>query len=411
MKTILVTAYAVNPYKGSENGMGWRFIDEIAKGYKVIAITRENNIPHVEKYLKEFPADHHQNMQFVGYDLPKHLRFWKRGGFGSLPYFYLWQRTMPAFIRRQGWAFDIAHNLNFHNDWMPSFLGKLGKPFIWGPIGHHPLIPKAYLKGIFPYKELLKDRFRWAIKQAFWRLSPSLKRAARTADVIFAMNKSVGDILPLAKDKICIMPSAGTEYVSWEGPSQAEGFEVLSVGRFVSLKGFDVTIRSFAAFVKQLGAAEQQRARLTLIGQGPYWEMLEQLAVDLGIADKVRFVAWVDRAELDHFYRTAHLFFFPSHEGAGMVVPEAFSYGLPVLCFDNCGPGEFVTDACGITVPYGQYHESVTTFAAHLKTLHADTPYREGLAQGARKRFLTFFDWAAKGKMLRAVYQEVLDKD
>ena len=40
---ILITAYAVNPYKGSEDGTGWNMIQEIAKYNNVIAITRKNN--------------------------------------------------------------------------------------------------------------------------------------------------------------------------------------------------------------------------------------------------------------------------------------------------------------------------------------------------------------------------------
>ena len=57
MKTILVTAYATNPFKGSEDGMGWNFVYEIAKHHKIIAITRENNQPHIDKYIKEIPQE------------------------------------------------------------------------------------------------------------------------------------------------------------------------------------------------------------------------------------------------------------------------------------------------------------------------------------------------------------------
>jgi len=41
-KTILITAYAVNPFKGSEDGTGWNISKEIAKEYNTIIITRKN---------------------------------------------------------------------------------------------------------------------------------------------------------------------------------------------------------------------------------------------------------------------------------------------------------------------------------------------------------------------------------
>ena len=56
MKTVLMTAYAVNPYKGSEDGMGWNFILQAARFQRVIAVTRRNNGPHIERYLAENPA-------------------------------------------------------------------------------------------------------------------------------------------------------------------------------------------------------------------------------------------------------------------------------------------------------------------------------------------------------------------
>jgi hypothetical protein len=56
MKTILATAYAVNPYKGSEDGMGWNMILQIARFQKVIAVTRENNEPKIAQYMKENPS-------------------------------------------------------------------------------------------------------------------------------------------------------------------------------------------------------------------------------------------------------------------------------------------------------------------------------------------------------------------
>ncbi|MCZ8285192.1 MAG: hypothetical protein O9353_07010, partial [Bacteroidia bacterium] len=98
MKTILASAYAVNPYKGSEDGMGWNFIYQIARFHKVIAVTRENNRPHIENFMKENPDFLYDNITFLYFDLPYWARFWKKGGKGALLYFYLWQRLLPLFV-------------------------------------------------------------------------------------------------------------------------------------------------------------------------------------------------------------------------------------------------------------------------------------------------------------------------
>jgi glycosyltransferase involved in cell wall biosynthesis len=119
----------------------------------------------------------------------------------------------------------------------------------------------------------------------------------------------------------------------------------------------------------------------------------------------VDFVDWVNRDQLLNYYRKASLFFFPSHEGAGMVVSEAMSCGLPVICFDNCGPGEFVDDQSGIKVPYGSYHHCIRLFSRALLRLHKNRQLLESLSAGAVNRFNTHFSWSVKGEQLQAIYQ------
>src|SRR4051794_25168361 len=134
MRTVLVTAYDVDPFKGSESGTGWNFIEQLSRFTRVIAITRENNRPHIEQYMREQGLSN-STLDFRYFDLPRWARFWKKGPRGSSMYFYLWQVVMPWFVRRQSLRFDIAHNLNFHADWAPTLLWCLGRPTIWGPIG------------------------------------------------------------------------------------------------------------------------------------------------------------------------------------------------------------------------------------------------------------------------------------
>ena len=48
MKTILVSAYAWEPLKGSEQGVGWNWVLQMAKDHKVHVITRANNQKVIE---------------------------------------------------------------------------------------------------------------------------------------------------------------------------------------------------------------------------------------------------------------------------------------------------------------------------------------------------------------------------
>lgn len=407
MKTILVTAYAIHPLKGSEDGTAWNLVLQIARHRQVILITRKNNVAPIKEYLAQNEISQVTNLHIIGYDLPYYLRFWKRGGFGALPYFYLWQRTLPNFIKKQRFNFDLVHNLNFHNDWTPSFLHQLGKPLIWGPIGHHPKIPKEFVEPIWGWQAYLKDRVFWLIKCLFWRFSSALRRSAERSAAILPINTSVGERINLDLEKSFVFPAVGAVVNDLPRTNDPERFEVLSVGRFVPIKGFDLTLRSFARFWRSLAAERQKRTRLTLVGKGPLESQLRALSRDLGIESAVSFVNWMPQAELMQRYQSSDVLLFPSHEGAGMVVPEAMAYGLPVICLDNCGPGEFVNESCGLKAPYNTYDETIYALSCHLNRLFESQSLRESLSVGARWRVKRYFDWDAKGDQLHKIYQKV----
>ena len=405
-KTILATTYAVNPNKGSEDGMGWNFILQIARYNKVYAITRENNQENIDKYIKENPSEIYQNITFLYFDLPYWMRFWKKGGRGAMLYYWMWQKGMVSFVKKQNIQFDIVHNVNFHNDWTPSYLWKLNKPFVWGPIGHHPSIPKKYLQ-FYSKKELLKDKLTGLIKNYFWNFSFSLKKTANKANHILCMNQSVKDVLPQINTKYSIMPSVATEDFGWKEDNISDKFHLISAGRLVALKGFDLTIHSFALFLQNRSEKEKENIHLHIIGSGPELINYQNLCNNLKINKYVTFVSWIERNELLKMYAESSAFLFPSHEGAGMVVAEALSFGLPVICLDNCGPGEFIDDSSGFKVQGDTYEQTIEALSDAIQTLFVDKQLQKSMRKGARNRFLTHFQWNNRGNQLQEIYKNL----
>ncbi len=417
MKTILLSAYAINPYKGSEDGTGWNIVFELSKYNKVIAITRENNQEDIERYIKENHISHANNLQFEYFDLPYYLRFWKKKSRGALLYFYLWQISIIFFILKKKFEFDITHNLNFHSDWTPSFLWVFKKPFVWGPVGHHPKVPKNYLLKNAGIKAYLLDRLKWYTKKFFWNFDPFLQITKRKAEKIIAINSSVAKVLSTDEQKIELIPAVATRpntlqegTTSSRNPSSSDGFTILSVGRFVPLKGFDITIAAFAKFYHLQSKQVQAKTQLILIGKGPEEKKLKSLARNLNVENKVIFISWISKEKLNTYFLESDVFLFPSHEGAGMVVPEALSFSLPVLCFDNYGPGEFINKRCGIKIPYSTYEESVQHFAQQLNNLFHNPQLKDKLSKGALKQYRQKFTWERKGKLINKIYNKIIVK-
>ncbi|MBD2769113.1 glycosyltransferase [Hymenobacter sp. BT664] len=411
MKTILMTAYAVNPYKGSEDGMGWNFILQAARFQKVVAVTRRNNGPHIERYLAENPAAAAlaANVEFLYFDLPAWTRWWKKGPLLSLIYFYMWQLGLALWLRPRRLAVDVVHNLNFHNDWTPSFLWLLGRPLVWGPIGHHPLIPASHLARYGP-TAFIKDRLIGSLKFFFWKLDPFLWVTRRAAGRVLCMNSAVAPRLRLAAADYEIMPSVAVDLPTEipAAPAAGRDFTVMIAARMVPLKGFDMVIAAFARFYAQLPPAEQSRARLLLIGSGPEENHLNRLVRSYNLGACAEHRPWLDRAELLSTYQQAAVFFFPSHEGAGMVVAEAMSYGVPVLCYANEGPGELTPPGSVLKVPYRSFEDNVGDFATLLRRLHGSPALQAAEAALCRRHVAEHHTWGQRGHQLNRVYQHIL---
>lgn len=410
MKTILVTAYAVNPYKGSEEGTGWNLISQIALNNKVVAITRKNNRPEIEKYIAcNSHLEHLQNIQFMYFDLPKWAITWKKGPLLSALYFYMWQLGVTLWLKPKNIQFDIAHSLNFHSNWTPSFLWMLGKPFVWGPVGNHSFIPGQYIKDIYGTKAYLKDRMLWYVKCFFWNFDPFVRINKSKAEKIFCVNTQSIDKLHIAGERAILMPAVASEAVDVK-ETENEKFVVLSIGRFVPLKGFDLAINAFAHFYNNLRQDEKARVSFIIVGKGPEKKKLQKIIDDNNLSSAVIIREWMPRNEVIELFGGSSAYLFPSHEGAGMVVAEALSYGVPVVCLDNYGPGEYVHPKSQLKVKHASYNKTVQELSIRLYRLFAYTHFYKDEKRLAKARYNELFQWKCKGEIFNAVYNEIAEK-
>lgn len=115
---------------------------------------------------------------------------------------------------------------------------------------------------------------------------------------------------------------------------------VLYAGRIAKEKNIGVLLSAMQAAFKR-----DPDLFLMVVGDGPAREEYSLLARKLGIGDRVKFVGFVPRSDVDAYYAAADLFAFSSMtETQGLVVVEAMSYGLPALVVQGGGAGEAVRD-------------------------------------------------------------------
>jgi glycosyltransferase involved in cell wall biosynthesis len=118
---------------------------------------------------------------------------------------------------------------------------------------------------------------------------------------------------------------------------EGAGNFVFSVSRLHSLKRLDLLVEAFR-FVRNLDL----QARI--IGSGPELEPLRSKVKEYGLEDRVFLLGETDeRTLLEHYSRCLAVFFCPLKEDYGLVTPEAFASGKPVITArDSGGPAELV---------------------------------------------------------------------
>jgi len=116
------------------------------------------------------------------------------------------------------------------------------------------------------------------------------------------------------------------------------GHRYIYVGQLIERKNIATVLRSFAAI-------RAEADTLTIAGDGPLTQDLENLAASLGIAESVWFLGHRNQEELAKHYATSNTLILAStNEVWGLVVNEALASGLHVVVSDKCGVAEFVKD-------------------------------------------------------------------
>lgn len=346
---ILIVCYKIEGGKGSEDGSGYNIVKRLIDlGFDVTVVSRVNNV----NLLKLDP--NFGKASLIGVDVPKYLGFYKKGGRGIILYYYIWQVLVGMKVRALQITnnYDVVHQLNFHTDWAPHFLSNPNGRLVWGPMSHHKKVPDDFLINN-KIMAALGERIKISVKKLFWNFDPFLKSAINRTDLILYADRDMAPCFKKNEKKVKFQTYASTIPALKIAPRRNNTFDVLIVGRLVSLKGFDAAMDAYVKFMAQY---PKIKSTFTVIGSGPLVEHLKAKAVMCGILDNTRFVNWVDQVKLRKHYEEASVFLYPSFEAQGLVVAEAMGASLPVVCLSDTGPS-FIAERSGLvverTAPYG----------------------------------------------------------
>ena len=219
----------------------------------------------------------------------------------------------------------------------------------------------------------------WWLRWKHRRMLRKLTGLVAGSDLAGTLVRSDAPNLPIA-----VIPQLGALAPHEPQHVPHEGLAIGFVGRLVPQKGLDNLLQALAL-------QRSAKWRLTIVGDGPERERLEQLATALRLAARVRWTGGLPAEQVANLWPDLDVLVTPSRgspewrEANGQVLMEAMANEVAVLGTDSGVIPELIGDA-GIVVPDGD----LQGLGAALERL-SDVPTRRTLAQAARARALRLY--------------------
>lgn len=402
---ILLSAYACEPNKGSEPGVGWNWVIHLAEKYEVYVITRKNNQEPIEQFVRDNRLEH---VQFYYHDCSKLWRKIKKFPNGIFLYYKKWQQEILPLARTivKKENIELVHHVTFNEFRTPGKLYKLDVPFVWGPVGGGQFYRKEYREVYFRKKDIVKELVRNGINRYCLWGSKDIKNVIETASIILIADQSTESIMSKKRSYVRLLETAyNTERngIKKYNKDADKPIKLLWVGGIWPRKGLKLLIDA-------LGKTEFKDFELNIVGDGEDKKKCQLLVESYGMEDKIHFLGKMSYQQVNEQYEKADVFIFTSlRDTSGNVILEAMSHGLPVITLDHHGAGEIVTNQTGIKICYDSYDSVLKRLIAAIEKYKKEPKLMEIHGMAARKRIEEVYSWKYNMDKMCEVYSKVLN--
>ncbi len=413
MLKVLINAYACSPGMGSEPGMAWNWVSQLAHYCELHIVTEGEFRDKIETVVPTLDQD--SNMHFYYNPVSDKVRkmCWNQGDWRFYKHYRRWQWKTYLMAKEicSKENIDVLHQLNMIGFREPGYLWKLSKecgvPFVLGPVGGLKQFPLAYLHGA-GWKMTLFNRLKNFLN--IWQLKHD-KRVDEAFNMAQVIISSIPDSYRAIKKykglESVVIPETGC-FLSEDIPPErfdSDDFHVMWVGKFDFRKQLPLALRAVAA-------ADNPHIILDVFGTGTktQTEEAKALAQYLGIDNRVVWYGNQPNNVVMDAMRQSQLFLFTSvSEDTSTVVLEAISNRLPVVCFDACGMAAVIDEKVGSKIPLTSPLQSIQDFAKVLNDLENDRNLLKQMSENCKQRQLEL-SWDEKAKTMLKWYEKIVDK-
>jgi len=400
---ILLSAYACEPNRGSEEGFGWNWSTHLAKeGHEVWVITRPHTKEIIEKELATNPIP---NINFIYVDIAKKYKRIIKGQIGVYAHYFIWQRTIVEHAKNllKTHSVDLVHHVTWGSLIGGSRLWTLGIPFVFGPVGGGQVAPGAFKE--YFYSSWRQESIRTYITEKVLPKHPLTQKMLRHTALLLATNS---DTLNIARNmgapraELFLDTGLPASYYSDKSKiAYNDGqMNILWVGRSLERKALRLSLEAVARLKFPF--------RMTILGDGPQDNLINNWIAELNLTGKVEWKGRVPWHEVQKALEDHEIFLFTSlRDSFGSQLLEAMSNGLAIVTLDHQGAHDFVPASAGLRVPVTTPTQTAAALAEALSQFKGNTELLKSMSSSA----LTFArenEWSIKASQMTKLYETVV---
>lgn len=410
MYNVLINAYAVAPNWGSEQGMGWNWISNLAKYCNLYVVTEGEWQKEIDASIAVHPYREH--LHFYYNPLPAEVRkmCWNQGDWRFYKFYRQWQKSTFEIEKKiiAAHQIDLVHHLNMICFREPGFEWLHDLPFVWGPVGGYGSTPVAYLRES-PIKVVFKEVIKNIINFCQFRCQMRVHKAMKhSAVVVGAYKETFEAIKHVYRQDVVLINETGAFIDEQAQPHKSDNelFKLIWVGKYDMRKQLGIAIKTMAEL------KDKKNIHLYVVGTGNEEDVnkYKKMVEDLDLENNVHLLGKVPNDKTKQMMKEMDLFFFTSiNDATSTVVPEAISAGLPVVCHDTRGFGVIVNDRIGRKVAIKNPKNSIKQFAAIIRSLESDRGEVRRLSEWCIKRRQEI-SWDANARKMVELYNKVIER-
>lgn len=396
---MFVSAYACEPGKGSEIGVGWHWVLEMSKYFELWVLTRANNQKPIEDYFREKPSEN-QKIHWVYYDCPDYIKKFKHQMRGVRTYYTIWQHMSNKIVKdvMQENDIQIFHLLTYGNAiWNMSVYGQK-QFFIWGPTGGVDTIPHEFSKH-YMWKHRILEAVRRIVVSSL-SISPSFHKKCKNADLIFCKANSMMNRIPSQyRNKAMLFTDVamekGPEYFKPEVKSESDELTYITVGRLDGWRGFDLLVEAFALVENQI-----QNVTMKIIGEGAEKEHLQSLIKKKNLSHKIIMMGQISMEDYQKEMKNCDVVLNACLKEGGVTNAfDCMKWGKPLLCIDTGGYTRNFDSECAIILNHAGRDALINNLAEGMIRLQNQN-IRQNMSQAMIEKGQKI-TWEIKGQHIR----------